>query len=79
MTPMKQIVLNLAEFRALVGGKTLSYRIAGERVELVIASIPWTQLFRAVLDGIQHEPPPPGAAPPDPPEAREFLRRNHRK
>jgi hypothetical protein len=75
---MRQIVLNLAEFRSIVGGKTLAYKINGERIELTIAPISWVDLIRAVLDAMKPNAGP-RSTPPDPPEAAEFLPRGSRR
>jgi hypothetical protein len=69
---MQRITFNLAEFRAIVSGKTLRYRVTDDKVELVIAPIPWTDLLRAILDGIRAPAGTPHDGT-DPPEAREFL------
>jgi hypothetical protein len=77
---MRRIILNLAEFRSIVGGRALTYKIGGEKVELTIGQIPWVDLVRAVLDAMRPESDRVG--PPDPPQAVEFLprhRRNHGK
>jgi hypothetical protein len=78
MPANRRIVLNLAEFRSIVAGQPLAFKINTQRVEISIAPIAWVDLIRAILDGMK----PKGAredAPPDPPEAREFLSRSTRR
>ncbi len=76
---MWRVALDEGAFRTLVAGGTVAVRLSdGGQAEIILADIGWSQILRAVLDGIAPEPGPP-KGPPDPPEAREFLPRSGRR
>jgi hypothetical protein len=67
----QSIVLNLAEFAALVTHRALVYRVGDRRVEIKLSGdVGAKRMIAAVLDIMGTD-----GAHSDPPEAREFLPR----
>jgi hypothetical protein len=71
----ERIVFDREQFRALLGGRTVAYTVAGMRIEIRLAAeVTWRTMAHELVEAIAAQERPIR----DPPEAREFLPRNTR-